>query len=255
MDDLTILEIVNLLTVGISSFNLKHEVPSDIPVHNQIIPAENLISQKWLNEINDWTMNQKMMINENKTKAMLFNFTEKYQFTTRLQLNSQTVEVIENTKLLGTVVSNDLKWNLNTANIVKKANARMELLRKVASFGTPPEDMKTIFILFIRSLFEQSATVWHSSLSQENANDLERVQKSAMKLILQDQYKGYKNALNRLDMETLHERRENLCLNFAIKCTKNKKLGKIFPKNIKKHEMTTINREVYKVQFTNMERL
>ena len=43
----------------------------------------------------------------------------------------------------------DLKWDLNTANIVKKANARMELLRKVASFGTNPEDLKTIYIVFI----------------------------------------------------------------------------------------------------------
>ena len=42
IDDLTILEIVNLLTVGLSSFNLKQQVPTDIPVHGQIIPSENL---------------------------------------------------------------------------------------------------------------------------------------------------------------------------------------------------------------------
>jgi hypothetical protein len=214
-----------------------------------------LKSQQWIDEINDWTVNQKMQLNENKTKTMLFNFTDKYQFTTRLQLNNKTVEVIESTKLLGTVISNDLKWNENTANIVKKANARMELLRKVAGFGTPPEDMKNIYILFIRSLLEQSATVWHSSISLENAEDLERVQKSALKVILQDQYKGYKNALNRLDLESLHDRRENLCLNFAIKCTKNKKLENMFPKTSKKHEMITRNPEVYKVQFANTERL
>ena len=134
-----------------------------------------------------------MFINENKTKAMLFNYTEKYQFTTRLQLNENTVEVIDQTKLLGTVISNDLKWDLNTKSLVKKANARMELLRKVAEFGTPQEDLKTIFILFVRSLLEQSATVWHSSLSQENIDDLERVQKSACKVILQEKYRGYNN--------------------------------------------------------------
>ena len=52
--------------------------------------------------------------------------------------------------------------------VVKKANARMELLRKVASFGTPQDDLKTIYILFIRSILEQSATVWHSSLTEDN---------------------------------------------------------------------------------------
>ena len=56
------------------------------------------------------------------------------------------------------MLTDDLKWDLNVSTIVKKANARMELLRRVASFGTPREDMKTIYTLFVRSLLEQSAT-------------------------------------------------------------------------------------------------
>ena len=99
------------------------------------LPSVNVESQKWLDDINEWTKQQKMLINEKKTKTLIFNLTDKYQFTTRLSLNKETVEVIENTKLLGTIVQTDLKWDLNTANIVKKANMRMELLRKSASLG------------------------------------------------------------------------------------------------------------------------
>ena len=67
IDDLTILEIVNLLTVGLTSFNIKQQVPTDIPFHGQYIPPENLESQKWLDNIDDWTINQKMLINGKKT--------------------------------------------------------------------------------------------------------------------------------------------------------------------------------------------
>ena len=56
-------------------------------------------------------------------------------------------------------------------------------------------------------------------------------------------------------MESLAERRENLCLNFALKCTKNKKTVDMFPKVNRKHSMKTRNPEVYKVQFANTERL
>ena len=115
--------------------------------------------------------------------------------------------------------------DLNTANLVKRANARMELLRKAVGFGASTEDLKSIHILFIRSILEQSATVWHSSLSQENINDLERVQKSATKIILKNRFQGYQNALIRLELKTLSEKREELCLNFAIKCTNNSKLS------------------------------
>ena len=78
IDDLTILEIVNLLTVGLSSFNMKHQVPTDIPEHGQYIEGSNLKSQLWLDQINEWTQNQKMLINQKKTKTMLFNYTNKY---------------------------------------------------------------------------------------------------------------------------------------------------------------------------------
>ena len=158
LDDLSILEIVNLLTVGLSSFNLKQQVPNDIATHNQFISCHNLKSQDWLDNISDWTDNQKMKINNQKTKTMIFNFTEKYQFGTRLSM-----EVIDSTRLLGTIITNDLKWEQNTAHIVKKSNARMELLRRVASFGTSSEDLKTIYYLFVRSQLEQSSDVWHIS--------------------------------------------------------------------------------------------
>ena len=80
-------------------------------------------------------------------------------------MKEEPIEIIKNTKLLGTIISDDLSWNLNTEYLVKKANARMQLLRKVASFSPPLEDLKTIYKLYVRSILEQSAVVWHSSLT------------------------------------------------------------------------------------------
>ena len=214
VDDLSVLEIINLLTVGLTCYNLKQHIPSDLPQHNQFIPAENLQSQDWLNNINQWTKNQKMKVNENKTKNMIFNFTKKYQFTTRLTLNNENIEVLKSTKLLGTIISDDLQWNLNTKNIVRKANSRMELLRRVSSFNPPLEDLKVIYFLFVRSILEQSAIVWHSSLTQENSDDIVRVQKSAVKIMLGNKYIEYKKSLEKLYMDTPKNRGEILCLNW-----------------------------------------
>ena len=118
----------------------------------------------------------KMKINGNKSKCMVFNFTDKYQFSPRLFIDGEKLEVVDSTRLLGTIISSDLRWEHNTRHIVKKANARMELLRRVASFGVKIEDLKNIYILFIRSQLEQSCVVWHSSLTEQQKSDLERVQ-------------------------------------------------------------------------------
>ena len=185
---------------------------------------------------------------------MIFNFSKKYQFCTSLTLNGQVIETLDKTRLLGTIVSNNIKWDENTAEIVKKANRRMELLRKVATFNPQVQDLKIIYFLFIRSILEQSAVVWHSSLSNENSIDPERVQKSALKIILGERYKGYKYSLDFLGIQTLKERRRELCLKFAKKCLNNPKLKDMFPVSSKTHSMITRKPEKYVVERAKTER-
>ena len=68
--------------------------------------------------------------------------------------------------------------------------------------------LKEVYILFVRSILEQSAVVWHSSLTEEESDNLERVQKTAIKIILKNNYKGYENGLQKVGLETLTDRRE-----------------------------------------------
>ena len=100
-----------------------------------------------------------MKINSLKTKSWVFNFTRNYQFSTRLQLDGKTIETVSQAKLLGTIISNDLSWDQNTRKIVRKAYARMEMIRKMFGLGDPVSDLKTIYIMFIRSVCEQSSSV------------------------------------------------------------------------------------------------
>ena len=255
IDDLSLLEIINLLTVGLCSFNFRHQVSSDVGIHNQFIPSDHLKSQNWLDSINLWTKDQKGLINSRKTKFMVFNFTENHQFSTRLMLEDHPIEEVSEVKLLGTIITNDLKWDRNTGEIVRKANARMELLRRLSSFNIDVQDLKTIYVLFVRSQLEQSAAVWHSSLTDENSADLERVQKSAMKIILGEKYQNYKKSLNVLGLETLKERRKSLCLRFALKSLENENEMKMFPMNEKVHKMKTRKSDILKVQHANTSRL
>ena len=74
VDDLSFLEIINLLSVGIASYNVRTHVPSDVLVNSQVIPATNLKTQDQLRVINDWTNKKKMRLNIKKTKSMILIF-------------------------------------------------------------------------------------------------------------------------------------------------------------------------------------
>ena len=91
----------------------------------------------------------------------------------------------------------------------------MQLLHNASRFTSNVSDLKQIYMLQIRSKLDQSAVVWHSSLTNKNRRDLERVQKSAVKVILGQRYTSYDEGLKSLRLQSLEERREAMCLKFA----------------------------------------
>jgi hypothetical protein len=160
--------------IGISSHNFKSQISNVIPTHGQIIPNTNLKSQEYIDEISNWTKNQQMVISEKKTKAMVINFTEKYQFHPCLKLNGSNIEVVDKMKILGTTFTEKLSWSENCAIIVKKVNSRMQLLRKVWSFGASIEEMVELWKVYCLSVLDQSCVLWSSGLTIENEQELER---------------------------------------------------------------------------------
>ena len=92
-------------------------------------------------------------------------------------------------------------------------------------------------------------------LTKENSEDLERIQKCAVKIILKENYETYENGLKLLDLDKLDERREYLCLQFAKKSIKHGKMKDLFPLRTKKHGMKTRNQEMFKTTYANTKRL
>ena len=230
VDDLSILEKLNLVLIGLSSYNFRNHVASDVGINDKYLPSCHINSQNYLDQVENWTEVNQMKLNIEKSKVIVFNFTVDSQFATRLFLENTLLETITQTKLLGTIIQSDLKWSENTDMIAKKGYQRMIILRKLYAFNISDSDLvNNIYNLYIRSILEQNCQVWHYDITQEEKSDLERVQKVATKIILQDRYTDYNQALSLLNMEPLGDRRDRLCLNFAKKCLKHKNTKDMFP--------------------------
>ena len=145
-------------------------------------------------------------------------------------------------------MTNDLKWNKNTRIIIKKAYAIIELLRKMTTFTKSQEDKLHIYKTYIRSVLEQSCVVWNAGISKQNERELERVQKVSVRLI-SGKYESYTEALKKLELETLKERREFLSNRFSEKCVDNDRTKHMFEIIRKKHNMKLRNSNKY--QSTN----
>ena len=229
VDDLSVLELV-MLNGLLTEYNFKQHVASDIGIDEMYVPPTSLNTQETLNKIADWTDVNKMQLNKEKTNYMIFSRSET-EFATRLTLEGNTLDRVEETKLVGVWLTTWLDWDKNTRETCKKAYARLTMLTKLKYVGVPKEDLIHIYILYVRSLLEYCSTVWHSTLTVEQSNNLERVQKLCLKIILGEDYHGYDDALEKCGLERLTLRREAKCLNFGLKSLLHPIHSEMFPVN------------------------
>ena len=84
------------------------------------LPQEKSQVQEQLNKISKYASDNEMKINKSKTKTMLFNTAKKRDFTPALAIDGDVIEPVEEMKLLGVILTNDLKWSKNSEYLIKR---------------------------------------------------------------------------------------------------------------------------------------
>ena len=162
---------------------------------------------------------------------MLFNPCVSKDFMPSFSLNGHDIETVEETRLLGLVLRSDLSWSANKDSVVTRCNKKLWFLRRLKKLGASTDDLLDLYHKHVRSILEYAAPVWHCSLTGEDRLKLERVQKSALHIILGQRYDSYRAAMKQTGSKTLFERRRKICLKFAQKSLKNEKFCKWFKEN------------------------
>ena len=124
----------------------------------------------------------------------------------------------------------DLSWKPNTEIMTKKAYKRLWTLKRLKRQGASLDDLRDIYVKQVRSVLEFGVPVWSSGLTQKDASDIERVQKSFLHIALGNDYTDYQAALAESSLEMLSSRRTRLCKSFAVKTAKHPKHNHWFVK-------------------------
>ena len=228
-------------------YNFHLHVASDIGIGQKYLPASAATVQDNLNHAASWTKENLMALNAAKCNFMIF--TRSSNFTTRLNIEGKSLERVNLSKLLGIWITEDLSWAKNCQEICKKAFSRLSMITKLKYVGVSIEDLLDIYILFIRSVTEYCAVAFHSSLTKEQSEKLEKIQKTSLKVILGESYVSYSAALEMCNLQTLYERREKRCLYFSLKCIKHERNSRLFPLNPIETNLEVRKREKFHVNF------
>ena len=128
---------------------------SDINVLSRRISHE-------LSLVNDWLQINKLSLNVDKTKYMLFHNTQKkmslYEHL-NLQFNGVTIERTPHFNFLGIVINENLNWTDHITHLSSKINPVVGLLRRL-KYQLPTKILKMIYNSLILSRLHYGNILW-----------------------------------------------------------------------------------------------
>ena len=100
-----------------------------------VLKNENTL-QECIKDFQVFTTENLLRINSKKSQVNSFNLSHKYRFPAEIHVSQgEMLKVVTTAKILGVIISNDLKWSSNTEHITSKAKQKLWTLRKLSKMG------------------------------------------------------------------------------------------------------------------------
>ena len=169
---------------------------------------DNNSMQKAIDFISHWTKTNDMQINAKKTHELLMSFQKHLPNPSPNQIDGQSIDRVCSAKLVGKHIQDDLKWDVHVQEMLKKARIKLHFLIQLKKSRVPYNHAISFYKSVIVPQLEYAYPAWATSITKEQSNDIERIQKRALKIVFPDL--DYNQALEKANLKTLSQRRLEL---------------------------------------------
>ena len=101
--------------------------------------------QTLINDVNNYCINNKMILSQSKSKIMLCNTSSKYDVIPEVMMNGDTLEFVHELKIVGYIFRSDLRTCSNTEYIVQRSYKQMWIVRRLKIMDATTAEMLKIF--------------------------------------------------------------------------------------------------------------
>mgnify|MGYP000297251403 CR=1 FL=1 len=124
----------------------------------------NLNINKELNKISKWMRLNKLSLNENKTKFMIFHYPQKRVLIPEMEINNTVIECVENFNFLGIVIDKHLSWKDHIDKIASKLSQTTGVMNRIKEF-LPTHILQTIYNSLVLPHLNYGILLWgHKSI-------------------------------------------------------------------------------------------
>ena len=140
------------------------------------------------------------------------------------------------------------------AHIIKAVRSRYWTLRNLKANGFNEEEFVQAYKTVIWPVTEYGCVVFHSSLTDEQDEKLERLQDHALKCIYRTELSA-RRLRGKAGLDTLRARREEINMKFATKCANDPVFARWFPLETSRRSTRNGHGGIYKEEKACCERL
>ena len=120
---------------------------------------------------------------DNRVKELRISFAKEESHFAPIVINNEELGLVNSAKLLGVTISNNFTWNEHINEIIKKASKRLYFLSQLKRARVAKQDLVLFYTSCIRSILTYASPVFFYALPEYLKNELERIQKWALRII------------------------------------------------------------------------
>ena len=125
-----------------------------------------------INDFHNWCKANCLLLNIDKTKEMIFDFSRSHTATSDVLIDGKPIEKVECFKYLGTIFSDNLKWSDNSDYIFRKLKSRFYAFSKFKTFSPSSHQSEHFVQSLILPILLYNSEIWFNSCTIKERNML-----------------------------------------------------------------------------------
>ena len=160
-------------------------------------------------KVAEWSLTKRVQLNNEKCKELRISFVRNKATFQPIRVHGKELELVDSAKLQGITITSDLSWNSLVNDVIKKAAKSLYFFVQLKRAKVPWNDLGLFYITCVRSVLDYAIPVYIYSLPKYLVNDLERVQKRALKIMCP--CLSYDKGLTHMEIAPLSVHHSNIC--------------------------------------------